>query len=156
MEDELSLRDLTDDNLTLWSSMRQDLWDDCDAERNAIDYKHYQQEAEKGNAVTLVAFFNGEAIGFVEAELRQDFVPGAINRPIWYVEGIFVEPKHRRAGVGAELVRGLAQRVNATELASDTEPDNKDSLQFHQAIGFREVERSVHFWLDLSKDGDVS
>ncbi len=134
--------------------MRRDLWDDCDAEQNAGDYERYQKEYKKGNALTLVAFLDGKAVGFIEAELRQDYVPGAANRPIWYVEGIFVSAQHRRAGVGAALVRGLAQRVNATELASDTEPDNISSRHFHQSIGFKEVERSIHFWLDLSKDGD--
>ncbi len=150
----LSLEDLTDDNLSIWSEMREDMWDDCDAERNATDYKRYRHEADKGNALTLIAFRDGEGVGFIEAELRRDFVPGAINRPIWYVEGIYVKRRDRRGGIGSELVRGLAQRVNATELASDTEPENRSSRSFHKAVGFREVERSVHFWMDLSKSKD--
>ena len=154
MKRTMSLEDLSEDNLSVWSEMRQDLWDDCDAERNASDYRRYRQEAEKGNALTMLALCSGEAVGFVEAELRRDFVPGAINRPIWYIEGIYIKRRYRRGGAGSDLVRGLAKRVNATEVASDTEPENRSSRSFHKAIGFKEVERSVHFWMDLSKRGD--
>ncbi len=35
MVGQVVLRELTDEAFSVWSRMRQDLWDDCDNERNA-------------------------------------------------------------------------------------------------------------------------
>jgi len=153
MGTQITLQDLTEDNFSAWSKMRHELWDDCDPEINARDYQSYRHKATKGSAITLVAFLEDVAIGFIEAELRQDHVPGASKRPIWYAEGIFVDEGQRRKKIGSQLVCELAKRVNATELASDCEIDHDDSRFFHEAIGFRDVERSIHFHMDCGEIG---
>ncbi len=134
--------------------MRQELWNDCDTEQNADDYRAYVRRQAEGNALTLLAFNAAGAIGFIEAEQRADYVPGAKGRPIWYVEGIFVESDYRRHGIGSILIRGLAERVGATEIASDCEMGNEASRLFHEAAGFQEVGRSIHFWMSLEGDAD--
>ena len=122
--------------------------------RNTRDYGTYLKMKATGDALVLLAILEGNAVGFVESELRKDYVYGASKRPIWYVEGIFVDPEFRRHNVGTKLVHGLAEWVEAKELASDCELGQEDSRLFHEGAGFQEVGRSLHFWMDLTRKGD--
>lgn len=150
MAEQITLHELVDDTFPVWSQMRRDLWDDCDDARNADDFQTYLKRKDSGEALVLLARDDGTPVGFIESELRRDFVMGATRRPIWYVEGIYVKPDYRRKNVGRELVAGLARWVKADELASDCELGHDDSQLFHEAVGFKEAGRSIHFWMDLS------
>ena len=92
---------------------------------------------------------SGTAVGFIEGALRTDYVEGMDESPVWYIEGIYTEEHARRQGVAAKLVRNLVERVGATALASDCELDNEQSRLFHEAIGFGEVLRAIHFVMHL-------
>ena len=129
--------------------MRHRLWKD-DLDECTRAFADYQKNQAQQTALTLLAFDDSEAaLGFIEGELRSDYVEGADIRPIGYVEGVYIDPHARRQGVGDRLIREFAKRVNATTLASDTEVKNERSQEFHKAIGFREVQRTVNFILNL-------
>lgn len=90
----------------------------------------------------------GTAIGFINLSLRYDYVPGATQTPVAYVEGIYVQDDYRRQGVGTYLIQYAQQWAvenGCVELASDALIDNKVSHKFHQNAGFQEVERVVTF-----------
>lgn len=87
-------------------------------------------------------------IGFAQVSIRQDYVEGTMSSPVGYLEGIYVEPIHRRMGIASELVeacQGWAKDKGCVEFASDIIIDNEDSYEFHIANGFVEVSRLICF-----------
>jgi aminoglycoside 6'-N-acetyltransferase I len=88
------------------------------------------------------------AVGFVEASLRRDYVPGTDSSPVAFLEGIYVAPTSRRRGVAIQLVievEGWARAHGCAEFASDTQLENGTSQLVHKALGFHETERIVCF-----------
>lgn len=85
--------------------------------------------------------------GFLEAGTRP-YADGCDTSPVGYVEGWYVDPDLRRHGVGGLLVRAAeewARSIGCREMASDTTLDNDTSIAAHEALGYREVERLIHF-----------
>ena len=96
----------------------------------------------------LVKTNQGETIGFMHLSLRQDYVAGATQSPVAFVEGIYIKTAHRQQGIGTALIQQAEQWAltqNCTELASDALIENTTSYAFHTNIGFQEVERVVCF-----------
>jgi aminoglycoside 6'-N-acetyltransferase I len=98
--------------------------------------------------VCFLAFEDGgESIGMVDARVR-NYAEGAPDLRAGYVEDIWVEPEHRRLGVGQALVAAVEQWARdqgLNWLGSDTELDNVLSQEWHQAIGFHIEEKLVVF-----------
>jgi aminoglycoside 6'-N-acetyltransferase I len=102
-------------------------------------------EHETGWLVRDVA---GSAIAFMNLSLRHDYVPGASQKPVAFVEGIYVRAPYRHQGIGTALIQWAeqwARQQGCAELASDALIDNQGSYQFHTQVGFHEVERVVCF-----------
>ena len=98
--------------------------------------------------VVLVAEAEGRVVGFVEVGLRSHADDCDPSRPVGFIEGWYVEPEHRRRGVGGALIRAAeawARSQGCTEMASDAHVDNDVSLRAHEALGFAVVDRCVHF-----------
>lgn len=98
-----------------------------------------------GNFIALV---DGHVIGFAEAAIRRDYVNGCDTSPVLFLEGIFVDPSHRRQGAAEALVAAVADWGRAqgcSEFASDAELDNVASHAMHRTLGFAETERVVYF-----------
>ena len=73
---------------------------------------------------------------------------GTDTSPVAFLEGIYVEPRLRRKGIGAALVAAVcawARRMGCRELASDALLENEGSHAVHRALGFEETERVVFF-----------
>ncbi|MDH3592805.1 MAG: GNAT family N-acetyltransferase [Planctomycetota bacterium] len=82
---------------------------------------------------------DGTLLGFAEASLRRDPVPGCTTSPVGYLEGWYVAPASRRAGVGRALVAAVERWAAAngcTEMASDALVDNDLGRAAHAALGF--------------------
>lgn len=91
---------------------------------------------------------DGNPTGFAHCSLRKDYVEGAQESPVAYLEGIFVMPEHRGEGTAAEILRMCerwASEAGCSEIASDCELDNSDSLRFHMKAGFSEANRIICF-----------
>ncbi len=131
-----------------WSAMRQQLWDHHTDEKDQADFVRYQKKSAEGTAISFLAVSEeGRHIGFLDAELRSDYVGGAERSPVWYVEGIFVVPEERGKGVGRLLIETLeahARSQGYSEIASDCDLDDTMSEAFHKAVGFREAARNIH------------
>ncbi len=96
---------------------------------------------------------NGLA-GFLEARVRSH-ADGCSTSPVAYLEGWYVDPDLRRAGVGAALVAAAedwGRSLGLTELASDSELPNDLGQRAHRALGFSEVGRVVQFRKSLKSD----
>jgi aminoglycoside 6'-N-acetyltransferase I len=96
----------------------------------------------------FVAEDEARVIGFIEVGLRSHADGCDPRQPCGFVEGWFVEPEHRRRGVGRRLIEhaeSWARRQGCIELASDTWLDNAASQNAHAALGFEVVDRCVNY-----------
>lgn len=134
------------------AQLMHELWPDAPIEELRMEVKlglaskkmHY-----------FIASYDTKAIGFCQLSFRHDYVPGSSMSPTAYVEGIYVIEAERQRGVAARLIDAastFAASHGCIELASDTELENESSQQFHEKIGFQEVERVVTYIKKLSHE----
>lgn len=121
------------------------LWPD-----NTYDdlFGSFMEEFDNEASALLIAFADDIVVGFAHGALRVDYVEGAEESPVGYIEGIFVEEEYRRHGVARALVDAIADWAKGkgcAEIASDCELGNEESLTFHKGIGFEEVNRIICF-----------
>lgn len=130
-----------------WVRMRLALW----PTESADDLAHDVDEFLAGNETQLSVVFvavdgRGAPIGFLEVFIRN--VAEGCTGSAPYLEGWYVEPNARRTGVGRALVHAAeewSRQRGFHEIASDTWLDNDASHRAHEALGFEEVERIVHY-----------
>jgi aminoglycoside 6'-N-acetyltransferase I len=137
-----------------WAELRSRLWPDMEAAVHASELAFLLLQQR---VVGLLALSGGRAVGFAEAALRTDYVNGCDSRPVVFIEGLWVEPQHRRRGVARALVAAVeewADELECREVASDVLVDNASSLAVHRALGFEETERVV-FFRKRSQKGDA-
>ena len=90
---------------------------------------------------------SGALDGFISFSLRP-WAEGCDSSPVPYVEGWWVAPERRRAGVGRALVTAVerwCREHGYRELGSDVELDNDVSLRAHAALGFEPTQRVQFF-----------
>lgn len=126
-----------------WARMRTSLWPEWpeDHPREIAEYL----ASPPTRWTCLVAEDEGGLVGFAEVRLR-DCAEGCSTSPVGYLEGIWVDPIQREAGVGRALVDAASdwsRTRGCTEMASDRALDNEPSGAFHVALGFEEVGRAV-------------
>lgn len=88
------------------------------------------------------------AVGFINLSLRYDLIPGATQKPVAYVEGVYTRPEFRRQGLGKLLIEQAevwAQQQGCAELTADVSDDNLASISFHKQVGFEQINRIVTF-----------
>ncbi|MFC1452176.1 GNAT family N-acetyltransferase [Verrucomicrobiota bacterium] len=90
---------------------------------------------------------SGGLVGFVELTVEHNVV-GCKSSPVGYIGSWYVDPDHRQAGVGRELLLAAedwAAGRGCREMGSDCEIDNEISRRAHIRIGYVETERLIHF-----------
>lgn len=100
------------------------------------------------NAMIALFYVENRAIGFIQCQLRFDYVEGTQTSPVGYLEGIYVVSSYRRKGIAERLLtcaENWAKEKGCSEFAGDCELDNEASRQFHLHSGFSEVNRIVCF-----------
>jgi aminoglycoside 6'-N-acetyltransferase I len=131
------IRPVKRDDRDAWLRMRDALWP---AEDHGHEIDRYFG-AEVREPLEVLVAFDEEAVGFVELSIRP-YAEGCETDRVAFVEGWYVEPDARGAGVGAALIRAAeewARSQGCTEIASDTEVDNVSSAAAHLALGFVEA-----------------
>ena len=122
------------------------LWPDWEA---AELREEFDDLAVQENLVILIARSESDRpIGFAQVSIRSDYVPGAEESPVAFLEGIYVRDEFRSKGVGRQLLEAAmswGREKGCAEMGSDALLDNDDSHRFHKRVGFREVERIVTF-----------
>lgn len=128
-----------------WLRMRTILWPAEGHERDIENFFHAR--VPHLSAVLVAEHEAGRLTGFIEIGLRT-YAEGCESSPVPFIEGWFVDEEFRRAGVGRDLVRAAEQWAldrGFTEIGSDVELQNEDSIAAHRAIGYEEVGRVVAF-----------
>lgn len=142
----LSLRELYSIDYPEWLRMRHTLWPDCPEKRHLLEMQGFRRESGE-STVFVVDRGDGTLGGFIEVSVRTT-VDGAHSARTAYVEGWYVDGDLRGQGIGRQLMEAAESWAIArghTEIASDAEIDNLDSIQAHQALGFSETFRVVQF-----------
>lgn len=142
----VDVREYRPADLPEWLRMRRALWPEIAEGDEAADAAEW---LARPDAVVLVAVRSGGAglAGFAELGTRP-YADGCDSSPVAYLEGWYVDPDMRRRGVGRALVRAgeaWARARGCRELASDALLENDASQRAHEALGFGEVERAVHY-----------
>jgi aminoglycoside 6'-N-acetyltransferase I len=149
----MNIREYQPTDLPEWLRMRRALWPEIPAEDEREDAAAW---LARPDAVVLVAVRPdaGGLAGFAELGMRP-YADGCDTSPVAYLEGWYVDPDVRRRGVGTALVRAAsvwARARGCTEMASDALLENTVSHRAHEALGFVEVERAVHYRKNLEAD----
>lgn len=95
-----------------------------------------------------LAIEEGQAVGFIQISIRQDYVEGSEDHPAGYIEGIYVKPGSRKKGVGKSLLayaKMWCRLRGLKEIGSDADVSNIESHAFHESCGFKEVGKNIHF-----------
>jgi aminoglycoside 6'-N-acetyltransferase I len=146
-----AVRPIRESDLNEWFRLRNLLWDenaDEDHQAEMLDILGHPES----QLVLVADSGNGKLIGFLEASIRP-FVEDCDTDHVGYLEGWFVEPEFRLKGVGTELVKNAerwAKQKGCTEMASDAEVGNDQSLSAHSQLGYAVTSRLVHLRKELS------
>jgi aminoglycoside 6'-N-acetyltransferase I len=127
------------------AEMRAILWPDASVAEHLRDL---ESAVSTLPFINLVAEDGGTPVGFIEVALRSHADGCDTARPVGFVEGWFVHAAFRHRGVGKELMRAgedWARVQGCVEMASDTWVDHQDSQKAHEALGFKVVDRCVHY-----------
>jgi len=128
-----------------WVRLRHSLWPDCPENKHALEV---EQVLQSGGTVFVAEHKQAGLIGFAEVSIRSDHVDGATISPVPYLEGWFVDASFRGRGTGRALLKAVedwAISSGYTELASDAEIGNAQSIRLHKLLGFSEIDRNVTF-----------
>jgi GNAT superfamily N-acetyltransferase len=100
--------------------------------------RHYfSQVFDEDAALGIVAEIDEVAVAYLVGRMREP----AATRPIRVavLEAMYVQPAHRRRGIGAALVsefRGWAHQMRADRLSVTAYAANVDAIRFYEREGF--------------------
>lgn len=130
----------------VWALLLSHLHPDQSPTEFEVELERFVQ-LEQPYVAFLAESDDGVPIGMIDLRVR-NYAEGAEPGPVAYVEDLWVQPAHRRAGVARDLLAAAEQWARDEGLAhlgSDALTDNDDSHAWHLANGFIEVERLVVF-----------
>ncbi len=90
-----------------WLRMRSALWPHATGREHKEEMASFLDAPDKFTQFMARAA-SGEALGFVEASIRSDYVNGTEHSPVAFLEGLYVKQAARRKGVGRALVEPLS------------------------------------------------
>lgn len=140
--DRVTVRPAQPADAAAWLVLRVALWPDGSRAEHEEEIAWFLSgEAAEPQAVLLAVNAAGRAVGVAELSIRP-CAEGCRTNRVAYLEGWYVAPDARRAGVGRALIAaaeawGRAQ--GCSEFASDSQLDNEVSAAAHRAVGFTEV-----------------
>lgn len=120
-----------------------ELWPGSDFEE---EFENYKTAINSENEICYLAKKREIYIAFIHVTIRKEYVEGATESPVAYVEGVYVKPAYQRQGIAKKLIdqaEDWAKQRGITQLSSDTNITNLQSIHFHEKIGFVEAERIV-------------
>lgn len=141
----MNTRRATAEDKPEWLRMRLLLWPEVESPELLQELDHILGDDQ--TPVFVLERPEGGLGGFLEAGTRK-YADGCDTAPVGYIEGWFVDKDLRRQGFGHLLVMAAedwARSHGLKEMGSDTWLDNEGSIHAHLAMGYKEVERLIHF-----------
>jgi aminoglycoside 6'-N-acetyltransferase I len=141
----MRIQQLSKDSLRYLIELVLELWPDCDFNE---EYEVYKSIIISATEICYLVREEEQYIGFIHLTIRTDYVKGATELPVAYVEALYVKPTYQRHGIGKLLLEAgenWARQKGCKQLASDTKINNSNASSFHQKTGFKEVNRIVCF-----------
>ena len=141
----MEIEQLSEKNLKNLIDLVLELWPGCEFDEEFISY---QDIINSENEVCFLAQENSTYVAFIHLSIRTNYVEGANDLPIAYIEAIYVNPNNQRLGFGNLLMKtaeNWAKQKGYKQLGSDTEIYNSKSIDFHKKLGFEEANRVVCF-----------
>lgn len=145
----ITARKMRQADSTIWADMRLKLWDRLSRDEHGDDIERMLKSSKRFGYLASVE--DDQPAGFAEICIRE-YANGCKAQPVPFLEGIWVDPRHRRRGVGRTLVAKIREDLVADgfhELCSDAETGNRRSHQAHGNWGFQETARVVYFRKEL-------
>lgn len=143
---EVDIREVRPSDRDDWVRMRAELWPGSTSDHE-IDTLRYFDEPDERMRTFVAEDETGCLVGFLELDQRK-YAPGCSASPVPFIEGWYVDPAVRLQGVGRALVRAAEEWAidrGFSEIASDADITNPDSIAAHEALGYQEIERVVCF-----------
>jgi len=133
--------------------MCEDLWPKSSAEEHAQELRLILAGATDRVLTMPLTILVAEAsagalVGFVEVDLRSHADGCDPAQAVGYIEGWYVAEEFRSRGVGRKLVAAAerwASSHRCVEMGSDALIDNEVSQRAHEALGYKVVDRCVHY-----------
>ncbi|HEV8591025.1 MAG TPA: aminoglycoside 6'-N-acetyltransferase [Pyrinomonadaceae bacterium] len=144
------IRPVTENDLDDWFRLRKQLWDQITDEEHHGEMLDILEHSD-AQLVLVADVGNRRLAGFLEASIRP-YVEDCHTDHVGYLEGWYVDPEHRKQGIGRALVEAAedwAFEKGCTEMASDAELGNEVSLAAHRGLGYAETSRLVHLRKEL-------
>ncbi|GAB4016481.1 hypothetical protein GCM10028808_45060 [Spirosoma migulaei] len=145
----MEIEQLSKANLTDLVRLVLELWTDCVFEE---EYDNYERMLISDTEICYLIKEQETYIAFIHLTSRTDYVEGATDYPVAYIEALYVKPTYQQLGIGKKLVsagENWSRQKGCKQLASDTELTNSSAIDFHKRIGFDEVNRIVCFVKEL-------
>ncbi|MFC6278110.1 GNAT family N-acetyltransferase [Streptococcus moroccensis] len=139
-----AIRPVCNHDMSIWAELAAKVWQTSSS-------KLIERFQSGAFPYEFLYWENGRAVAFISLSIRQDYVEGATQKPVAYLEGIGVLEVSQRRGIAGELAdfaRIWAKDQGLTQLASNCDLSNTISQNVHQALGFQEVSRTVNYILD--------
>lgn len=108
-----------------------------------------EERLSHGDSHILCAFDGEEMLGFTQ--LYPSFSSSEMKR-IWILNDLFVDPDHRRQGVGGALLdaaREFGKTTGATYLSLETQTTNKTAQSVYESKGWERDHEFYTYALDL-------
>jgi aminoglycoside 6'-N-acetyltransferase I len=83
-------------NVKQLTALALELWTDCFFEE---ELTYYQSLLDVENEVCYLAKVQSVYVGFIHVSLRAEYVEGADDSPVAYVEGLYVKPSYQKQGI---------------------------------------------------------
>ena len=141
----ITIKQMHDDDQKEWAQMRCALWPDDSYDEHLRDVGVILTSSDEWAFIARTNDF--VPAGFAEVAVRK-FANGCTERPVAFLEGIWVAPDFRRQNVGKSLVTHVGAFLTLRgfrEICSDAQIENRPSLTAHRGWGFLETERVIYF-----------
>jgi len=141
----MNIEVISSQNLRQFTELVLELWNDCSFEE---EFENYKSIIDSETEICYIVRHQQQYIAFIHLSTRSDYVEGAEDLPVAYIEGIYVRPAYQKQGIAKALIKmaeDWAKQKGFKQIASDTDLGNLASIDFHKKAGFTEVERIVCF-----------
>ncbi len=98
------IRPVSNHDMSIWSELAAKVWQMSSSELierfQSADFPY-----------EFLYWENGRAVAFISLSIRQDYVEGATQKPVAYLEGIGVLEASKSQGIAGELIKFARQGI---------------------------------------------